>query len=183
VPSDHASQSRIAAELDLLPDGPLASANKISVAELDDDSQLSLCRTCAALIRNRLNVDIPDALVSAEMKRAITYLDIKEAYIYRDWQSAIGDLMTHDLANASRRFDVIGFGEFEERYLSANATGTVSSDKLWFSRIESLFYGLDMEQKGIFDARRDQIRKLSESSADLKRALAKLLELPAGNST
>ncbi len=172
---DPATQKRIAAELDVVPDEILASANKLSVSELHHTQQLALCKKCAALVAERLKVDIPEALVTAEVKRAIIYLDIQEAYIYRDWQAAIGDLMLREISNASRRFDVIGFGEFETRYTAAKAA-TASTDKSWFDRLESLVFGLDMRVAGIFDARREQVRKLQQTANELKDILAKKLE-------
>lgn len=173
---DLETQNRIASELDMLPDEPLAAANKLSVAELHHTQQLALCKKCANLIVTRLKVDIPESIVVAEVKKAIAYLDIKEAYIYRDWQAAIGDLMLQSVTGAARRFDVIGFGEFEARYLAAKAT-TTGPDKLWFDRLESLLHGLDMQYEGIFDARREQVRKLSKAITDLKVALEKRLSM------
>lgn len=172
---DIATQERIAAELDVVPDEILASANKLSISELHHSQQLALCKKCAALIAARLNVEIPENVVAAEVKRAIIFLDIKEAYIYRDWQAALGDLMLTAIPSASRRFDVIGFGEFEARYMAAKASPT-STDKIWFDRLESLVFGLDMRVAGIFDARREQVRKLQRTANELKNILAKRLE-------
>jgi len=187
VPADRLpdllTQGKIAAELDHLPDGVLAEANKATVSELHHTQKLALCRKCAALIAERLKVHIPDSIVEAEVKRAIAYLDIMEAYIYRDWQVAIGDLMIQPAINAARRFDVIGFGEFEERYVAAQsvdvsevAVGALASDRRWFSRLESLIHGLDMSQAGIFDARREQVSNLYKAADALKASLEKSLK-------
>ncbi|HEX4143406.1 MAG TPA: hypothetical protein VHY91_07635 [Pirellulales bacterium] len=173
--SDLAAQRRIAAELDVLHRDFLANADKRSLSELDDAQQITVCKRCAALIAERLKVAIPEHLVSAEVKRAVIYLDIKEAYIYRDWQAAIGDLMLTAISNASRRFDVIGYGDFEARYLAARELPS-STDRLWLDRLESLVLGLDMRVAGIFDARREQVRRLQQAAIALKDILAKRLE-------
>lgn len=165
------TNSRLAAELDVLPDDFLASSGKLSVSDLSDEDQLSLCRKCCALLSDRLKVDIPDTLVKANVKMVAAYLDIKEAYIYRDWQVAIGDLMLVPVSGASRRFDAMGYGDFEAKYVRSKADPSFP-DKVWFERLETLVAGLDMQVTGIFDARREQIQRL-QKAVDV---LAALLE-------
>jgi hypothetical protein len=109
---------------------------------------------------------------------AIAYLGIREAYIFRDWQAAIGDLMLQGLTGASRRFDVIGFGDFESRYRAAAAGD--ANDKLWFDRLIALFHGLDISVEGMFDARREQIKTLYRAVNELKTELEMRLATDGG---
>ena len=83
--------------------------------------------------------------------------------------------MLHEITNASRRFDVIGYGEFERRYMAAKCTAG-NSDKPWFDRLEGLVYGLDMKLGDIFDARREQIKKLSKAIDKLNDTLSNSLD-------
>ncbi len=40
-------------------------------------------------------------------------ISVKQAWIYREWQQVIGNLMIREIGGAVRRFDIIGYGEFE----------------------------------------------------------------------
>ena len=44
---------------------------------------------------------------------ALRCISVKQAWIYRDWQQAIGNLMIREIEGAVRRFDIIGYGDFE----------------------------------------------------------------------
>jgi hypothetical protein len=129
-----------------------------------------LCCACADLLRSRLAADIPDNLVKATIQLIIADIDIKEAYLYRDWQSAIGDMMIVEINNAARRFDVIGYREFARKHVCQNAE--CNSDKLWFERLDNLFCDLDMSKQGEFDARRKQIREVGILVEELKSELS-----------
>ncbi len=154
---DVKTQSALGAELDLCLDNALVNTKKERVSELDDSAQLTLCKSAAALLSQHLKVMIPDRLVEAERLRAIEYFNIREAYIYRDWQAAIGEMMMVPVSGANRRFDVMGFGEFEKRYL-AGLVDASHVDRLWMSRLESIILNLDLRHTSIFDARQEQIR-------------------------
>jgi hypothetical protein len=168
-------QHRIASEVDLFMDQSMIAAGKLSVAALHHTQQISLCKKIASHIAGQLSVSIPDTIVMAELKRAVAFLDIKELYIYRDWQSAIGDLMLKEIDKAPRRFDVIGYGEFEARYMAAKG-GQDGTDKIWFDRLEGLIHDLDMRVTGIFDARREQINNMYKDIVLLSQSFKDLLD-------
>ncbi|MGC1586005.1 MAG: hypothetical protein WA791_09905, partial [Rhodomicrobium sp.] len=96
---------------------------------------------------------------------------IKEAYIYRDWQAAIGDLMITGVTAGPRRFDVIGYGVFETRYLDSQSIEPGVGDRRWFDRLESLFHDLDMSKTGLFDARRQQVENPRQACSELEKQL------------
>ncbi|MBX3093606.1 MAG: hypothetical protein KF680_03570 [Cryobacterium sp.] len=50
----------------------------------------------------------------------VQLLDTREAWIYRDWQAAIGDLLLVSASEGSRTYDAIGYREFEELYINGN---------------------------------------------------------------
>ena len=131
---------------------------------------------CAVLLSTRAGTEIPEALINTRVDEAIVFFGIKEAYVYRDWQAALGDLMLRDSPDAARRFDVIGFREFEDRFLAAkSAAGEGTSDRRWFGRVEAIFYDLDMTKTGMFDARREQLRRLQQECANLSGFLERKL--------
>jgi hypothetical protein len=124
----------------------------------------------------RHKIDIPTALVDATIEQVCAFLGIREAYIYRDWQHAIGDMMISEVPGGIRRFEVIGFGEFEDRYLIAHNADHQNSDRRWLDRLETLFHDLDMRMTGIFDARREQLRALHKGLVALEAHLQKKRE-------
>jgi hypothetical protein len=112
------------------------------------------------------NAEIPFGFVQGCAEQVSEVLGIKEAYIYRDWQSAIGDLMIVEVSGGSRRFGIMGFGDFEELYLESH--GNSSSKRRWVDRLDELFHDVNMTRSGIFDARRQQLRNLQEGCKQLE---------------
>ena len=108
------------------------------------------------------HIDVPEQLIDATAEQLLAVMGIKEAYIYRDWQSAIGDMMISQVPTGVRGLSVIGFGDFEHRYLRSKNSGSEQFDQRWFDRLETLFHDLDMSKIGIFDARREQIKRLQQ---------------------
>lgn len=131
-----------------------------------------LVKECAQLVQSATSADLPDATVRGRAEEAMFYLQIREAYIYRDWQAAIGDFMIVEAEKGPRRFDVRGYGSFEDLYLEAHSPGCVAARRRWFDRLDALFYDLDMSKTGVFDARREQIRRLAAGLKQLEAVLA-----------
>jgi hypothetical protein len=171
-PSDQA-RSALGAELDNCLDDALTRSDKLRVADLGANEQLELCKSASALLSARLSVTISESIVENELKRAIAYFNIRESYLYRDWQAAIGDMMIIPLTGANRRFDVLGFAEFEKRYLSAKSNPK-HHDFLWMNRLEGLTVDLDLSHSDPFDARQEQIKEVYEKTKNLADELGKL---------
>lgn len=166
APETDRDGERLAAEIDAILRASLVQERCLTAAQLEPPQRLALAETCARSLRARLRADIPGELVSATVDQAVVLFGIREAYLYRDWQAAIGDLMIRDVSGSARRFDVIGFGQFESRYLTAYS-GEASEDRRWFERLERLFLDLDMGKTGVFDARREQVGRLKEACKQL----------------
>ena len=47
------------------------------------------------------HIDVPEQLIDATAEQLLAVMGIKEAYIYRDWQSAIGDMMISQVPQGS----------------------------------------------------------------------------------
>lgn len=175
--SDSKQRIRLSAEIDGARQEFLSEKKSLSPADLNEQDQLLLARKCGQLVSEYSNVEIPAKLIDSRADQASIFLGIKEAYIYRDWQTAIGDLMIVSATGGSRRFDVIGFGEFEDRYLKAHSNrqeAEKSTDRRWFDRLEALFHDLDMTKDGMFDARRQQIKNLHQACVALEKYLTEM---------
>ncbi|WP_424813475.1 hypothetical protein [Roseococcus sp. YIM B11640] len=150
--------------------GFLAEKEALTASSMSESDQVELAERCAAIIRREAGVDIPANLVAATAKQSTVTFGIKEAYIYRDWQVAIGDMMLQEDKRGVRHFSVLGFGIFEDQVLEARKD-TQSHVARWIGRLERLIHDLDMTQIGMFDARREQLRKIYDSVIKLEAAL------------
>lgn len=150
----------------------LAMKKALSASDLSDADQVELAERCAAIIRREAGVDIPTDLVAATAKQSTVTFGIKEAYIYRDWQVAIGDMMLAEDKGSTRHFAVLGFGVFEDMVFEARKDPQLHVAR-WIGRLERLIHDLDMTQTGIFDARREQLRKIYDCVIKLEDGLEK----------
>lgn len=90
---------------------------------------------------------------------AIGVLSLRQTWIYRDWQAAIGDAMLVYEDSGPKKFRVLGFGEFEELW--------IDSQPLWLSRVSGLFLDFDVGKPDETDSRREQLLRIMATSADL----------------
>src|SRR5439155_13526996 len=99
-------------------------------------------------------------LINKKILKAYDIFTIKETWFYRDWQIALGDIMIEQVSGSSRRFDIIGFGEFESIWSSQD-----KSKKVWLSRLNGIMDDLDVFL--IDDCRVAQLQKIFEATARL----------------
>lgn len=168
--SDVDKKSRVASLIDGERAEYLAAKGVLSPRDLSDCDQIDLAQRCAEIIRREIQLDIPSDLVIATAKQTAVIFGIKEAYIYRDWQAAIGDLMLQQEKIGSRHFSVLGFGTFEDMIIEVRKNPQ-SNHARWFDRLERLIHDLDMNREGMFDARREQLRQLYQCCIKLETGL------------
>ncbi|MFG1416967.1 hypothetical protein V5F38_04010 [Xanthobacter sp. V0B-10] len=149
----------------------LARKGVLGARDLSIADQVELAERCADIMRKHSGADIPNDLVAATADQASVVFGIKEAYIYRDWQAAIGDLMLQESKIGTRYFSVLGFGPFEDLFLDAYGGEEQKGARRWFDRLQALLHDLDMAHECVFDARRDQLRKLYQCCVNLDSAL------------
>lgn len=171
---DTQSKPHIASLIDGVRAAYLARMGALSSRDLSEPDQIDLAERCAEIIRREAGIEIPSDLVAATAKQTAVTFGIKEAYIYRDWQAAIGDLMLLDDKVGTRHFSVLGFGRFEDLVLKGRKNKQSSAAR-WFDRLDSLIHDLDMTQEGMFDARRAQLRKLYQCCIKLEAGLEQRL--------
>lgn len=108
------------------------------------------------LMKNQFDRDVT-ILNDDEFYRNIC---IKESWIYRDWQDAIGDMMI-------KNDKLMSYREFEEVYCN-------ESEKVWITRGESLFNELSISNKQEYDFRVIQVKNILNCSYRLLKALQKI---------
>lgn len=139
---------------------------------LSDGQKSELVSRAANVITSSLRLqNIPQAVVEQTWARAIQIVDFKEAWIYRDWQSAIGDLMLRPIDGAERRFEVIGFSEFESM-----CTDGTDVQKKWVFRLSAVLDGIDLSWKDPYDHRPSQLRAVLHATASLTLALSQCVD-------
>ncbi|KFF22919.1 hypothetical protein [Chryseobacterium sp. JM1] len=138
---------------------------------LSDEGKKCLAKEVCHLICTTINspkIDIE--VINETVKTVIREMSRVEAWIFRDWQSALGDMMIKKASNdTDRKFEVIGFKEFEQIYFSEEP-----EDKKWIERIDRLFKNLDVSIDDRFDARTQQFRNIYNATYNLLEAYSKV---------
>jgi hypothetical protein len=162
--------SSLGIKVDNLIWGHLESSRAEDVSCLEDESKLELCRGIADCLTLHLKTNpVNDASMLRSWPDAFSIIGIREAWIYRDWQSAIGDIMIQPSQADTRKFEVIGYGEFEQFEGSGS-----DIQKVALRRLKDVFDDLDLSIEDRFDARPRQLRAIAEASADLVLAIDKI---------
>ncbi|MBK8174996.1 MAG: hypothetical protein IPK66_06950 [Rhodospirillales bacterium] len=91
---------------------------------------------------------------------AMRALGVRQAWIYRDWQQAIGDGMLREIDGASRRYDIVGYSVFEERFRDPK--------EVWSTRLRDVVIDVDAtDNPDPADCRLQQLRRVAGAIADL----------------
>ena len=127
-----------------------------SVDDLRDEDAKHTVTMAVQVVADSLRLEaIPQSTVDEQWRECLALLTVREAWIYRDWQAAIGDLMIRDSASGDREFEVIGFREFEEMCESGSA-----EEKKWLTRLNAVLDELDVRASPGNDARITQVESL-----------------------
>jgi len=132
-------------------------------SEMEEQDKLMLCRevinTIVEIVGEEQICEEKIVYYTCDVIKSMTII---EQWIYRDYQTAIGDIMLKESGSSYRNFDVIGYGEFEKRYIDKHYF-----DKVWFARLSNLFEGLDVDTDKLYDARIEQLYNLTHALAIL----------------
>jgi hypothetical protein len=147
----------------------LVSSGADDLERLTTEEQFTLLKSISDAITTPLAIKPIDAKQLSDRPHiALKILDIREAWIYRDWQTAIGDLLLRRVDRPDRTYDVIGFSEFE-----AMCTSGTDDQKKWIARLAAVFDDVDIATRDPYDHRPDQLRKLLKATAALTLELSK----------
>jgi hypothetical protein len=137
------------------------------IRSLDDAAKEEVCRKVAGLLAEGFKTNRVDgAVMQKTWPDAFNVIAMREAWIYRDWQAAIGDLMLVSNTSESRKFEVIGYGTFEQICEAADPF-----QKRWIDRLSEIFDDVDLKIEDRFDARPRQLRTILRTTAELVIAL------------
>jgi len=146
-----------------------AKASESEARDFSAAEERRICGETAGFITRRLGTPLISQLTIDETcADVMKVIGIREAWIYRDWQAALGDLVIRPVSRRSRSFEVIGFGEFEAMLLEGD-----EHQSRWLKRIVNLLDDVDVEREDYHDARVPQLRAMLRATASLLRALAR----------
>ena len=134
--------------------------------ELDEEEQTQLLQKVVAHIKETGQLDELelDSIIK-KRQQSIRAISRAESWIYRDWQSAIGDMMLIESRSDELRYEVMGFSKFEDLYIEH--TNQACQDNRWLERMIRLFQDLNLTRDDAFDARAQQLRDVCSSAIAL----------------
>jgi len=161
LPQDSQLLSSIAIDVETATDQAMISFKVNDLDRLATGERSQLLKTVANCITKRLVIQpIESAILDEQSSTAIKLIGIREAWVYRDWQGAIGDLLLRRVDRPDRTYDVIGFSEFETM-----CTSGTDDQKKWIGRLSAVFDDVDIATRDPYDHRPDQLRKLLKTTA------------------
>lgn len=168
---DHRSEVRarqeVGTRLDYELDRTLHELGAESLADLSEDDAKRTVTMAVQVVAGGLSLgSAPQLRVDEHWRTCLGRLAVREAWIYRDWQAAIGDLMIRGSTSGDREFEVIGFREFEEMC----EHGSVEERK-WLSRLNTVLDELDVSASPGNDARIKQVECLYSACGQILVAL------------
>lgn len=131
---------------------------KKNVGNLPNEKQIEMLQRIMDFICIETNqTKIKKDVIIENRATAINEISREFCWIYRDWQSAIGDVMIKEIKDANRRFDVIGFPEFQ----------LIHTENDWLKKTDDLFSNLDVSVDDRFDSRVQQLKQVFDSTIEL----------------
>lgn len=121
--------------------------------DLDSTMRSDLLASISGALSGVADSAVPTGLVASTKREALDVLSTREAWLYRDWQSAIGHHMLEVPEGSPRRFDVKGYRAFTDLASQGSA-----SDRAWLERISELTVDLDVSRDETVDARVAQLK-------------------------
>lgn len=168
LPNDVKDKSEIAIIINNIIKPKLHSCNVKVADSLTKEDQNELCENICKALCSQLGIEhLPNQLIEEKREGAIQQIAIRESWLYRDWQAGIGDLMIKETSQGERRYEIVGYKEFEKMALSGTDEHT-----RWIDRLKDVIEDLDISGAGRFDARIEQLRNTMNSTAKLLKALA-----------
>lgn len=141
----------------------IAKKKLTDALELTDEDKFLLIKHIATTIVDFYSVNnISDDIIKQTIAQGIQFCSLKESWIYRDWQDAIGDMMLRENINEGRKYDVIGFYEFSNKLKD-----TGNKDTEWITRVENVFYNLDVTGANKSDMRLEQLKHIVKATSEL----------------
>ena len=170
IPEDDDLKREFGIGLEKIIKHKLKAEEKLIANDLSQNGKKELCIELATYLCSELHInELPNNVISETVGRMSQKISIREAWLYRDWQAGIGDLLLITSDNESRKYDVIGYKDFESMYLQGS-----DEQKRWIIRLKNTIDNLDVSGADLYDARFEQLKKAFKSIALILNSLSKL---------
>ncbi len=152
-------KSKLGFEIEKLIDVHCFAEKKDIVSQISSQEQLKLARNI-----NHLICTETDHTAATDEALQQSLLDFSKetsrtlGLIYRDWQSAIADIVIIKTNDQIRKFDVTSYKDFENLYLSQD-----KDTRKWLGRLNKLFKNFDVTVDDRFDGRTKQLRGIYQA--------------------
>lgn len=144
----------LGASVDVILDRFVHTRGATGIAQLSKRHQRRAVEAAVAEITRSCNPHAPHLPPSGiDWQSIVPMLDAREAWIYRDWQAAIGDLLLVSAPEGPRAYDVVGYRVFEQLH----DAGT-EEEKKWIRRLSVLLEDVRMTSPAHVDARPEVLR-------------------------
>ncbi|MBD3192581.1 MAG: hypothetical protein GF308_18215 [Candidatus Heimdallarchaeota archaeon] len=154
-------KAKLAVKLENIVYNIIKDSKIILASKLSDEEQVDLLQKLSDTICNEVHcTEIEQKVIKESQNTAIREISRIETWIYRDWQNAIGDVMLVKIENSPRRYDVIGYGEFEELF----------EKNKWIKKVSKLFDNLNVEIDDRMDARVGQLKRVYKAAVGIMEA-------------
>lgn len=144
--------AKFSVEIDELAQRFMMDGNAESISDLSVESKNAFVAAVVQLATFKHQGPL-SALKQQEIVREVS---VKVGLIYRDWQQAIGDLMTEKNDDNGSSYRIIGYKQFEKFWNGPPD----SEEKRWIARAERIFQGLDLRVDHSTDSRIAQLRRV-----------------------
>jgi len=145
----------------------LEAAGVTDLPALTEAQKRLLCADIADSLARSLNTNpVSSSVMGSKWEEAFEVIAMREAWVYRDWQTAIGDMMLRPSDAETRKFEVIGYGEFEQIYSCGS-----HEQRQCISRLCEVLDDVNFAIEDRFDARPKQLRTMGVANANLIVAL------------
>lgn len=170
IPEDDDLKRELGIGLEKIIKHKLKAEEKLIANDLSQKGKKELCTELATYLCSELHInELPNNVISETVARISQKISIREAWLYRDWQAGIGDLLLITSDNENRKYDVIGYKDFESMYLQGS-----DEQKRWIIRLKNTLDNLDVSGADLYDARFEQLKKAFKSIALILNSLSKL---------
>jgi len=143
------------------------------IREQTETRKQEICTLAAEVLCKELGQEaIEQELIDKTCPQAAELLAVHEAWLYRDWQAAIGDLMLREIASEKRRFEVKGYADF------CGMAKHDAPERGWIDLLERILRKVDVSRRDGSDARVQQLQRTLVASARILTALSKVKQRP-----
>ena len=164
---EDSKKALIAVELEKIVFYYIPDSVKKNVINISNEMQVEMLQKILDFICSEINhTKINKIIIEENRVTAIKEISREFCWIYRDWQFAIGDIMIKEIKDANRRFDVIGFPEFQ----------LIHKSNYWLKKTDDLFSNLDVSVEDRFDSRVKQLKQIYDSIIELISTLREIVK-------